>query len=241
MKIFEKKMLLYDVICINNQLLPIFNRFDIYLGFGNNTIEDICREKNIDINFFLQIINIYHNETYFPEHQTLKFDFSLIINYLKHTHQYYLKFVLPEFDKQLQMIKDSNKEKDSDFDLLSKFYKKYVQELLIHIKDEEKNIFPYVLAIQKVADKKLNKDEFTKTFGNRSMVDFDKEHSNMEIKMNDLKALILKYLQPVYNQNFCNTFLFSLIRFEKDLKDHARIEDKILIPKVKELEKNILF
>lgn len=61
----------------------------------------------------------------------------------------------------------------------------------------------------------------------------------MDEKMFDLKNIIIKYLPPNYNQNIGNSLLSNLFMFEKDLKNHARIEDKILIPKVKQLEKII--
>ena len=42
------------------------------------------------------------------------------------------------------------------------------------------------------------------------------------------------------DSNVSQAILFELFRLEADLKDHARIEDKILVPKVKYMEKWIL-
>jgi regulator of cell morphogenesis and NO signaling len=78
-----------------------------------------------------------------------------------------------------------------------------------------------------------------KTSSKYNIHSFEKEHSSVDIKLNDLKNLIVKYIEPVYNNNVCNDFLINLYRFEKDIKDHARIEDKILIPQVVELEKQL--
>ncbi|MDA3780250.1 MAG: hemerythrin domain-containing protein, partial [Bacteroidales bacterium] len=148
-------------------------------------------------------------------------------------------FILPNFENQLLSIKRSGIGNTKDFELLNKFYLEYKNELLVHIKDEDKNIFPYVLAVQDIIDNKKSAKEFYSIFSNRSIANFEKEHENMEMKMNDLKNLILKYLPPIYDQNLCNRFLITLMNFEEDLRDHARIEDKILIPKVTELEKVI--
>jgi regulator of cell morphogenesis and NO signaling len=60
----------------------------------------------------------------------------------------------------------------------------------------------------------------------------------VEEKLNDLKNLIIKYIPPEYDENVCNEFLLTLALFEKDLEDHARIENKILTPLVLEIEKN---
>ena len=63
--------------------------------------------------------------------------------------------------------------------------------------------------------------------------------ANVDIKLNDLKNLIIKYIEPVYNENVCNEFLIAMSDFEKDIKDHARIEDKILVPMVISIEKEL--
>ena len=67
MQLFDKNTRFADLIHENYLLLPVINRFGIRLGFKDKTIEDICNEKKLDINFFLAIINAFHNHNYFPE------------------------------------------------------------------------------------------------------------------------------------------------------------------------------
>jgi len=240
MKPIQKKTMLYDAIVRNNKLLPIFNRFGITLGFGDKNIETACFEKRIGLNFFIEIVNTFQDKNYFPKSKLTEFSVSQIIEYLKNTHLYYVNYILPDFEKQLTLIKLSGSENVTDFELLNKFYKKYKHELWEHINDEDKNVFPYALAVEKLAENEMTFSQFNNDFESFSVSDFDKEHTNMETKMSDLKSLIIKYLPPVFDQNLCQKFLFSLMRFEEDLKDHARIEDKILVPKIKILENRIV-
>jgi regulator of cell morphogenesis and NO signaling len=100
---------------------------------------------------------------------------------------------------------------------------------LLHVNEEELDVFPYVTSL--VNNKKVSP--------NYRIHAFEKEHANVDIKLNDLKNLIVKYIEPVYDNNICNDFLIHLFHFEKDIKDHARIEDKILIPQVVEVEKQL--
>ncbi|MBV5348689.1 hemerythrin domain-containing protein, partial [bacterium] len=81
------------------------------------------------------------------------------------------------------------------------------------------------------------REQFKLKYPEYSISSFEKEHSNMDDKMDDLTNIIIKYLPPNYDQNRGNAFLANLFLFEKDLKNHSRIEDHILIPKVKQLEK----
>ena len=59
------------------------------------------------------------------------------------------------------------------------------------------------------------------------------------MNVTDLKNLIIKYIKPNYNELICNELLIEIFRFEKDILNHARIEDAILVPQVKQLQKNI--
>ncbi|MBA7528470.1 hypothetical protein ES705_20656 [subsurface metagenome] len=64
-------------------------------------------------------------------------------------------------------------------------------------------------------------------------------HTNIEDKLYDLKNIIIKYLPPARDYTSSNALLFELFRLERDLNDHARIEDKVLVPKVQFLESQI--
>jgi len=72
-----------------------------------------------------------------------------------------------------------------------------------------------------------------------SIQSFEKEHTNVDENLFDLKNIIIKFLTPNYNDKDCNEFLINLFQFEIDLTDHARIEDKILVPKVMRIEKEL--
>lgn len=66
------------------------------------------------------------------------------------------------------------------------------------------------------------------------------DHDNVEDKLFDLKNLVIKYLPPAQDYTLSNTILIELFRLERDLSDHSRIEDKVLVPKVAGIEEKIL-
>jgi len=229
MVIFTKQNKTIDLIEANYHLLPVINRFGINLGNKDKNLERICKDQGVNVDFFLVIINIFHNRDYFPESELKSFPPILIIDYLKNTHQHYIEYVLPKLESLLKQLIDSNKTEIHQLDLIQQFYFKYKEELLIHIFEEEQKVFPY---IRNLVEKNRANDPYC-------IHSFEKEHSNVEEKLNDLKNLVIKYIDPVYDNNVCNEFLITLFRFEKDIRDHARIEDKILIPQIIELEKQV--
>ncbi|MFW6309511.1 MAG: hemerythrin domain-containing protein [Prolixibacteraceae bacterium] len=228
MNIFSPQDKMVSLVRHNYNLLPVLNRFGIRLGFKDKTVAEICTEKNVDINFFLAIVNTYHNEDYFPQQELLSFSPLLIIRYLKETHQYYLNYVLPKLEKQLDTLISGCNEQCEELNTIDAFYKRYKKELLNHLDEEEEKVFPYVEAL-------FIQSGFEKY--NYKIKEFEKEHTNVEEQLNDLKNLLLKYLNPVYQDNDCNEFLTTLFNFEKDITDHARIEDAILMVQVEKMEK----
>jgi regulator of cell morphogenesis and NO signaling len=236
MELFNENSKLASVILKDHSLLPVINRLGIQLGFGDKTIRDICEEKGIDLKFFIETINVFHYEAYFPEKRLLDFPVSVVIDYLVKTHQYYIEYLIPENDRLIELFLDNNPDEIAENDLVGKFYKKFKEEFVIHIEFEEKVMFPYILELKDVIGDPESRTIFRQKYPDYSISGFEKEHSNMDDKMDDLKNIIIKYLPPNYDQNCGNAFLSNLFLFEKDLKNHSRIEDHILIPKVKQLE-----
>ncbi len=235
MQLFNRDTKMADVIHSNYLLLPVINRFSIHLGFQDKTVEDICRENDIEISFFLAIINAFHDPDYFPETELKSFSSHLIINYLLKSHQYFLNTSLPRIEYQLEkLVKSSTSE---DLKVIQTFYNKYKKELIEHIKDEEDNTFPYVKELQEVYDHQVK--PIPEHILNYSIHNYEEDHSNVDEKLFDLKNIIIKFLEPNYSDKACNEFLFELFQFERDLTDHARIEDKILVPKVMDIENEI--
>lgn len=230
MEIFVKNDKMATLVRSNYQLLPVINRFGIRLGFRDKSVEEICLEKDINPEFFLAIINTFNNKDYFPEANLSSFSPLLIVNYLQKTHLYYIDYFLPKIEYLLEKLISSCIDKCPELEMIRSFYKKYKNELMLHINDEDENVFPYVINLVK-SHQKSNKEYAIQTF--------EKDHQNVEVKLNDLKNLVVKYIKPTYNDNDCNEFLITLFRFEQDINDHARIEDNILVPQVKKIEADL--
>lgn len=203
----------------NYQLLPVISRFGISLGFKDKTVREICEKEKINMEFFLAIVNTYNNNEFYVEKELVNFQASLIIDYLEKTHQYYLNFIIPKLDSLLDKVIKSAFTSTEELILLERFYREYRDELIIHIRDEEEKFFPLIL---KKCSTKMKS-------GASSHLSFDFEHTNVEMKINDIKNLLIRYIRPVYDVNLCNDFFIALLQFEEDIANHTRIEDRILI------------
>lgn len=238
MVLYDKDFKLSVIINKDYSLLPVINRLGIRLGFGDKTVSEVCKEQNVNLDFFIDIINIFHNENYFPQKQLLNYPINLVTTYLSQTHRYYIDFILSEIERSLNLIVSECPKDNSQLKLLQSFYLKFKDSFIKHTKNEEQNIFPYACDLSKLVSENTNATDFIPKYKNLLNLNFEEEHSLIDEKMADLKNIIIKYLPPVYEPIYMNALLHTLFLFEKDLKNHAHIEDKILIPKINMLKQS---
>jgi len=129
MSFINENRILSEVVEKNCELIPVINRFGIRLGLSDNSIRDICYEHGIDSNFFLVIINTFLNDDYFPEKKLQTFSIQQIVDYLKQTDIYYTHVMLPNIEKHLNAFVALSSPKNSQLELLHRFFLKFKSEL----------------------------------------------------------------------------------------------------------------
>ncbi len=227
---FTKDDKMVQLVQSNYNLLPVIHRFGIRLGFGNKNVEELCRQYSVNTDFFLAIVNTYHNKNFFPKDRLLEFSPLLIVDYLKKTHAYYVEYSLPRIEKLIHRLLESTPEQNSEMKMIEQFYLAYKKKLVEHFDEEEQDVFPLVEKLVLRPGEVENK-----TFDSN----FEKDHERVDFELDDLKNLILKYLVPEYDELVCNRLMEEIYRFEKDIHDHSRMEDAILIPQVNQLMKAV--
>ncbi len=226
------EMKLSDIVDSDKRALVLFPRFGIELGFGDRTVEDICKKLGIDLQFFLLMVNTFLNPDYFPDKQLKQVDVDMLIGYLVESHNYYLEERIP----YLQSLIDSFKNRVDHPALvqLEKFFDQYIEEVRDHLAYEDETAFPYMEKISAIDKSRLPLERI-----DYSVDVFEERHDNIQEKLSDLKNLLVKYFPPAGDRYLRIRLLNELIDFEEDLINHARIEDKVLIPVVRQLEKQL--
>jgi regulator of cell morphogenesis and NO signaling len=138
------------------------------------------------------------------------------------------------------LIENARPENKKSYELIQNFFREYSKELKDHIEKEEKNVHPYILAIDEAFKNHSLSSGIIARVKKDSIKKYADDHDNVEDKLFDLKNLIIRYLPPADDYTLSNAILYDLFRLERDLNDHARIEEKVLVPKVELLEKQIL-
>lgn len=224
--IYTTRMKVADLLTSDGSLLAVLKRFNIKLGFGEATVQELCSRYGISADLFLAICNIYSFKEYTPEIETLgKNDVESLTRYLRVSHKYYTESSLPALHNKIHiMVKELD---DMSRKLIDNFYDDYDNEATRHFEYEENTVFPYIESLTN------NKE----TSGCYSITEFEDCHSNIGEKLNDLRNIITKYISEQYSSSARFDVLDDLSNIENDLRRHSNIENKLLIPLVEKIEK----
>ncbi|MBR5298055.1 MAG: hemerythrin domain-containing protein [Parabacteroides sp.] len=213
-----------DLICDNYPMVLVLNRFGIDLGFGEQSIKDVCLLYDVNLCTFLTVVNFLVEKVSNPV-MNIEQDFSLeaLISYLHNAHAYFIDFRLPHLREKLVGAIEGCPE-DVRI-VIIKFFDEYSSEVYKHMSYEETTVFPYVREL-------LKGDRNSKY----SISIFSKRHDQIEMKIVELKNLLIKYY-PGPGNHLLNSVLFDLFATEEDLVSHSHVEDFLFIPAIRELEK----
>ena len=214
---------LCEVIGRNVDLLPIISRFGISANIGQATVEEICSIHRIDTYFLLSVLNTYDSPDYFPDTESI--NLNLLIGFLTETHQYHKRVTIPLLYKLMRDLKIRLPDTKM-ITTLEKYLNEYINKLSVHIEFEEKNIFPLV---DKLTE---NKDEPGLKIAANHLKKLFSQHSNVETEISDLILIIIQHIPVDTDVQLFHDLLHTLSHFEKEQIDHARFEDKILVPRL---------
>ncbi len=228
MDFFCAKTKLVDIILADYQLLPILNRMGVKFGFGDKTVEDVCSEEGIDVNFFVALINLCYDGKHFSENELLDFPLPYLIDYFRKSHDYYRSFVVSKNHGLLVELIGNDYKNINCIDYIHKVYEDETRSFLEHLDYEENVVFPRLMALSDDFADKEHCDE------NNLYQEIELFHENHVDKLYDMVTILVKYIKPEKDDNCSNELLFSIFEFIKDLKIHTKIENSVLLKYIKE-------
>jgi regulator of cell morphogenesis and NO signaling len=196
---------------------------------GKQSFSDACAENGINsVELENEILKIAEE----PVNEFMNFknwDPVFLSEYIVNTHHKFVLKNLPELVFYTQKIATVHGEHHPELIQVANLFDKINTELLQHLKNEEKVLFP---AIKEVINsgssnaKEIIISELTRMTW---------EHKFAGTTMDEINRITKGYLVPA---DGCNTYrvAFKLLeQFEDDLHTHVHLENNILYPKALEL------
>lgn len=206
----------------NAMLLPAISRFDIAFGFGDGSIDHVCRDNGVDTSTFICVCNLLSGYDYSQSPISL----PSLMGYLKRAHTSFLDIALPKIRHHLIEAINYSATNEAAL-LLIKFYDDYVVEVKRHMDYENDVIFGYV-------DRLLH-NEIDEDF---SIEKFSVNHQSMTEKLQEIKDIFIYHYKQKDNARL-SAALFDIIICERDMMAHFDVENSLFVPAVRMLESNL--
>lgn len=221
---YNKRMKMSDLIDMDYRLLLLLTRLKFSLGFGDKSVETVCKQNGFDVDCFLFLVNFQTNKCVSNIQNAFnQLPLEPFLYYLKCSHEYFLKKRLPNIRRKLTFLFDEDESELKG--VVLDFFDAYIQEVYDHMIYEDVTVFPYVEQLLRLKrDKEYSIDIF------------EERHNDIENKMTDLKHILIKYISGVKDQDLMTSILIDLYMSEEELADHTYIEDRLVIPRVRLIE-----
>ncbi|NLJ00591.1 MAG: hypothetical protein GX371_05515 [Bacteroidales bacterium] len=218
-----------DLIDANPRLLLMLQHFNIDFRVSDQTVQQLCEQYDISENLFVHIANLFNGFNTKGFQLNTQKELIQVVNFLKETHDYYRSDKYPQISSYIRHLQENHPERE--IKMLEKFFNDYFVEVLDHLDYEDNIAFPYFLSL-------WENEAHDDTQERYSSNEYSDHHTDIELKLKDLKNLLLKYVKIDNDLDVRRKLFFSLYELEFDLYIHSLIEETILIPSGVSFEEN---
>ena len=221
---FNRKMKMAELVECDFHLLTLAARFGIDKSFGEQTVESICADYDIDPDTFLLLCEVYSDPAFRPGTDLLRTcRIRDILRYLHNSHDHYVYHAMVALDAELETLILPCSETQKK--VIRRFFDDFRRELERHFAIEEQSVIPYV-------ERLLLGYRNT----NATIDRFEENHTEIQATLSDFKNLIMKSLPENCEARLRYGILESIFSLQRDIEHHTCIEDDVLVPMVRLLE-----
>ena len=226
----NKQTKIGDIVTLDFRAAEVFKKAGIdFCCGGNQSLEDACRDKNLDVTAIESQLQQLENFAPDSSHKFNEWKLDFLCDYIVNTHHQTVMNLLPQLTFYTQKIAEVHGNNHPELLEIAGLFAQVNTELHQHLRNEEEVLFP---AIKEVL--KTNSDESKATIVSE-ITRMTGEHEFAGGAMDKINELSRRYAVP---EDGCNTYRVAyklLEQFEDDLHIHVHLENNILYPKAMKL------
>ncbi|WP_373943354.1 DUF542 domain-containing protein [Polaribacter sejongensis] len=226
------------IVIENINTASVFKKYKIDFSIhGNMLLSQACEEKNTNLKHILKDLKAVNDKVYYlKDYNSWKLDFLIdfLVN-IQHEYKEENILLLKEYGEKVAAIYGEEYKELIEINLL---ILKVADNILEHMKNEERIIFPYIKKLIEANTKKIVTDTSNSPL-NRPIDIIEDDHEKVSKTFKKIAELTNNYKIP---ENACISFkvlYLKLRQFEELLNNHIHIENNILFPKAKKLEQSL--
>lgn len=225
------------IVTKNINTASIFRKFKIDFSFhGDMLLSKACEEKKIDYKQVVKELNAVNSNIYYlKDYNSWKLDF--LIDFLVNIHHEYEEeniLFLKEYGEKVANIYGREYKELKE---INQLIQEVTDNILEHMKNEERILFPYIKKLLRAKGKKTPFDIKDSPL-NEPIESLEDDHQEVGKTFKRISKLTNNYFIP---EDACTSFkilYLKLQQFEEELHKHIHIENNILFPKAKKLERS---
>lgn len=229
-----------DYVAQNIKTAHVFKKHGIdFCCGGKISLATASKKYGVDYTTLLNDLHQVENtETHTYNYNQWALDF--LADHIVHVHHAYIEENIPIILAYAQKVNRVHGAQRPELEIIEKLLQQVCGELAAHLKKEEIILFPFIKKMITAQQENLpwTPPSFKSVENPVQMM--EEEHDSAGEIFKEIAALSNQYTPP---ENACNTyraFYQKLQEFEDDLHLHVHLENNILFPKAKQLEKDLV-
>lgn len=229
------------IVAGNYKTAEVFEKYGLdFCCKGFKTINEACQEKGIDPESILSELKLILADAEIEEKTYNDLSLTELVNHIVSKHHAYVKRVMPVIVAHVEKISHVHGTNHPELNDVEKIFKKIYGDFTAHLQKEEMVLFPYITAMEKSLNEGTPApNAFFGTVANPIAM-MEAEHETAGAELEQIKELTHHFTPPADGCTTYRVTLQELNEFTRDLHQHVHLENYILHPKAKLMEKKLL-
>lgn len=227
-----------DIVAGDFRAAAVFESFKLdFCCGGGQTIDEACRERQVDPNAVIAALSAACAQPDSSATRYAELPASALVAHIVNTHHVYVRAALPAIKAHTEKVARVHGERHPEMVEVDRIFAAVIDEMTNHMFKEEHVLFPYIVNLESAVDDGAAAP--TSCFGTveNPIRMMEAEHDSAGSAMARIRDLTNGYTPPA---DGCTTFrvcLQELEAFERDLHTHVHLENNILFPTARRLER----
>lgn len=209
-----------------------------YYESRNKTLSEICEEYQISQTKVIDLIERSDQKNEAQQLDLKRLPTSLIIAYLKHSHQLFIKDRMPYLLKLVGQL--TSFEEDGLVHDLQVVLPMFVDDFVHHVYEEEAKLFSYIMLLDSFVQGQTSASKVITKVNDFSIQEFSLHHGESDDEMKGIRGITNGYNLDLIHDLKQKVVYQALKSFDDELIKHAIIENEVLFPRAILLEKQAM-
>jgi regulator of cell morphogenesis and NO signaling len=216
-----------EIVAKNYHAADVFREYGIdFCCGGHKTLESVTSKKGISSDDVAQrLLQVLESPAASSENYN-SWSPGFLIDYIENTHHQFVREKIPQILAYAAKVASVHGERHPENIEIYKLFSELAKELLEHLEDEEKNVFPLIKSYVNDEKNTISREAYTSAIA--KLVDDHEEAGAIMAQINELSN---QFTPPA---DGCTTYRIlyqNLEGFEQNLHKHVHLENNILFKK----------